>query len=114
LRAAGPNDRIGVAMIGVGTRGDELLRQVQSVPGVEVRVICDLYQGNIKRALEKCENPKVRVAVNVWPQLAFVTVFTTWTRSAVWAASMRAAKLTGTMSSCLSCQPASDRCQKSG
>ncbi len=62
LSAAGSNDRIGVAMIGVGTRGDELLRQVQGVPGVEVRLICDLYQGNIKRALEKCANPKVRVA----------------------------------------------------
>jgi predicted dehydrogenase len=61
LSAAGANDRIGVACVGVGTRGDELLRQVQAVAGTEVRVICDLYQGNIRRALAKCANPKVRV-----------------------------------------------------
>ena len=57
----GNNDRIGVAVVGVGTRGIYLLKEFQQVPGVEVRVICDLYEGNIKRAKEFCSNTKARV-----------------------------------------------------
>jgi len=44
------NDRLGIAMIGVGTRGIYLLEQVQQCPNVEIRIICDLYDGNLKRA----------------------------------------------------------------
>ena len=45
LANAGPSDTIGVACIGVGTQGHRLLQAVQSVPSTEVRVICDLYDG---------------------------------------------------------------------
>ena len=31
------------------------------MPGVEIRTICDLYEGNIKRAKEFCSNTKARV-----------------------------------------------------
>ena len=44
------NDRIGIAMIGVGTRGIYLLDQVLQCPNVDIRVVCDLYDGNLKRA----------------------------------------------------------------
>jgi len=57
-RAAG--DRIGIASIGIGTRGIYLLREFQRVPGV-VRVICDLYDGNLKRARESCINTRARM-----------------------------------------------------
>src|SRR5581483_8001224 len=60
-----PSDRIGVACLGVGTRGHQLLTDAQSVPNSEVRVICDLYEGNVKRALGLCKNPNVRV-VHEW------------------------------------------------
>src|SRR5947209_2747767 len=60
-----PNNTLGVACVGVGTRGHELLRQVQEVPNTEVRVICDLYQGNIKRAKELAKNPNAKV-VREW------------------------------------------------
>ncbi|MFN7998576.1 MAG: Gfo/Idh/MocA family oxidoreductase [Bryobacteraceae bacterium] len=60
-----PSDRIGVACIGVGTRGHQLLTDAQPVPNSEIRVICDLYDGNVKRALGLCKNPKVRV-VHEW------------------------------------------------
>lgn len=53
LAQRGPNDRIGVAMIGVGTRGIYLLEQVQQCPNTEIRVICDLYDGNLKRAASR-------------------------------------------------------------
>jgi predicted dehydrogenase len=61
LAQRGSNDRIGIASIGVGTRGIYLLDNFQKVPGAEIRVICDLYEGNIKRAQDHCTNPKVRV-----------------------------------------------------
>ncbi len=60
-----PSDRIGVACIGVGTRGHQLLTDAQSVPNTEIRVICDLYQGNVKRAVGLTKNPKVRL-VHDW------------------------------------------------
>lgn len=60
-----PNDKIGVACVGVGTRGYYLMGEVQGVPNTEVRIICDLYEGNIKRAQAGCKNPNVRV-VREW------------------------------------------------
>ncbi len=57
----GSGDRIGIAVVGVGTRGIYLLRSFQEVSGVEVRVICDLYDGNLKRAKEFCANTKARL-----------------------------------------------------
>jgi predicted dehydrogenase len=58
LSAKGPNDKLGVAVIGVGTRGLYLMQEFQRVPGVEVRVICDLYDGHLKRAKEFSVNTK--------------------------------------------------------
>lgn len=55
------NRTIGIAVIGVGLRGKYLLEWAQKVPDTEVRIICDLYQGNIAKALKLCRNPKVRV-----------------------------------------------------
>jgi len=39
----GANDRVRVAMIGAGARGQELLKQVVAVPGVQVVAIADVY-----------------------------------------------------------------------
>lgn len=58
LAAKGANDRLGVAVIGVGTRGFYLMKEFQRVPGVEVRVICDLYDGHLKRAKEFSTNTR--------------------------------------------------------
>ena len=59
------NDRLGIACIGVGNRGYFLMKQFEEVPGTEIRIICDLYEGNIKRAKENCKNPDARV-VREW------------------------------------------------
>jgi predicted dehydrogenase len=56
-----PNDTLGVACIGVGTRGHELLREIQACPGTEIRTICDLYDGHVARAKRLTKNEKVRV-----------------------------------------------------
>jgi len=61
LGTASPNETIGVACIGVGTQGHRLLRLAQAVPNTEIRLICDLYTGNVTRAQRLCTNPKVRV-----------------------------------------------------
>ena len=61
LAQRSPNDTLGVAMIGVGTRGIYLHNQVQECPNVEVRVICDLYDGNLQRAQRQNKKKDVRL-----------------------------------------------------
>ncbi len=61
LSQRSPSDMIGVGCIGVGTQGHRLLQRAQEVPNTEIRVICDLYQGNIERALRLTKNSKARV-----------------------------------------------------
>jgi len=63
-----PNDVIGVASIGVGTQGHSLLQFAQNVPKAEIRIICDLYTGNVARAQKLCKNPQVRV-VHEWEKV---------------------------------------------
>lgn len=65
LAQRNPNDRLGVACVGVGTRGYQLMQDVQACPNTEVRIICDLYQGNVKRAQTSSKNEKVRI-VHEW------------------------------------------------
>ncbi|MFN0165725.1 MAG: Gfo/Idh/MocA family protein [Bryobacteraceae bacterium] len=55
------NDRLRVAMIGVGTRGIFLLNQVQESPNTEVTAICDLYEGNVRRAVKATTNKDVKL-----------------------------------------------------
>lgn len=57
-----PNEVLGIAVVGVGTRGIYLHNQVQECPNTEVRVICDLYDGNLKRAERQTKNKKVRLS----------------------------------------------------
>jgi predicted dehydrogenase len=65
LAQKNPNDKIGVAVVGVGTRGYYLLTEFQKVPNTEIRVICDLYDGNIRRAQQATTYKDVRV-VKEW------------------------------------------------
>lgn len=55
-----PNDTIGVAVLGVGTRGIYLLEQFQDCPKTEIRAISDLYTPNVKRAVETAKNKNLR------------------------------------------------------
>ncbi len=68
LAARNPNDRLGVGIIGVGTRGHTLLQQAQAIPNAEIRVISDLYTGHVQRAQGLCTNPKVRI-VKEWEKV---------------------------------------------
>jgi predicted dehydrogenase len=42
-RVLGANNRVRVGMIGVGARGQELLKQVQAIPNVDLVAIADIY-----------------------------------------------------------------------
>jgi predicted dehydrogenase len=40
---AKPTDRLRIGVIGIGSRGQEVTRQLLRVPGVEVAAVCDIY-----------------------------------------------------------------------
>lgn len=65
LARQAPGEKLGIGVIGVGTRGFYLMRETQILPGAEIRLICDIYEGNIKRAKEFCSNAKAKV-VREW------------------------------------------------
>jgi predicted dehydrogenase len=54
------SDTVRVAVIGVGTRGFYLMQKFQEIEGVELRTVCDLYDGNITRAREHATNDKLK------------------------------------------------------
>src|SRR5258708_2201951 len=49
----GANDRIRVGMIGVGDRGNDLLRQIRAVPGVDLVAMADVYSRRRDQRKEK-------------------------------------------------------------
>lgn len=65
LAQRSPNDTIGVASVGVGTRGIYLLERAQESPRTEIRVICDLYDSNLKRAANTARNKRA-VTMKEW------------------------------------------------
>ena len=50
------NDKVRLAVIGMGIQGSGDLRTALKVPGVEFAAACDLYDGRLKRAKEKYGN----------------------------------------------------------
>ena len=57
-RVLGANDRVRVGMIGVGGRGQELLRQVIAVPDAELVAIADIYPRRFDEAKKYAPNIK--------------------------------------------------------
>lgn len=52
LKAASPNDQIGMGFIGVGIRGHHLLGVFQAIPGVRPVIAADVYDGHLTSAKE--------------------------------------------------------------
>src|SRR5258705_4134999 len=52
-RALGANEKLGLALIGSGGRGQTLLDHFRKQPGVESRAICDVYEPNLKAGVAK-------------------------------------------------------------
>lgn len=49
----GANERLQVGFVGVGIRGDQLLRTTLRMNNVKVVAICDAYQGYVKRGVDR-------------------------------------------------------------
>ena len=49
-RYKGPNDKIRVGLIGIGSRGNLLLLYLQKIPSVEITALCDDYLPNLEKA----------------------------------------------------------------
>ncbi len=54
-RALGANDRIRLGVIGVGSRGTNVMGWFQKEPGAEVAALCDCYEDNLLAARAKTE-----------------------------------------------------------
>jgi len=52
MKAAGPNDQIGLGFIGVGIRGSGLLEGFQAISGVRPVIAADVYDGHLEHAKE--------------------------------------------------------------
>jgi myo-inositol 2-dehydrogenase/D-chiro-inositol 1-dehydrogenase len=50
-----PNDVLSIGMIGVGSRGSALLKNLLQIPNVAVRAICDIDAKNLERGLKTVE-----------------------------------------------------------
>ncbi len=48
-----PNDAITVGIIGSGARAQELMDEMNEIPGVEIVAVCDAYKGRVQRAIER-------------------------------------------------------------
>lgn len=60
-----PNERLRLAVVGVGTRGIYLLERMQEAPNTDIAVICDLYDSNLERA-QKTAFHKKAVVTKDW------------------------------------------------
>jgi len=54
-KPAGPNDRVNVAFIGFGIRGNILLEAAKQTGQANLVVVCDCYQGHLDRAKERTD-----------------------------------------------------------
>jgi predicted dehydrogenase len=52
LTAQSPNERINVGVIGTGSRGCHLIRQMLELPGITVTDVCDIYPPHLEAGLE--------------------------------------------------------------
>ena len=53
--ARGPNDTLGIGLIGVGNRGSVLLKSLLQIPSVEVRAICDIDPSRLEAGAKVVE-----------------------------------------------------------
>jgi len=65
LRGAEPtSEPVRVAQIGLGTRGDNILRAAASTKACKVVAVCDVYQPYLRKGVELSNNPDVKTYVD--------------------------------------------------
>ncbi len=55
MKAVGANDEIGLGFIGIGIRGDGLMRGFKAIPGVRPIIAADVYDGHLAHVKELLE-----------------------------------------------------------
>lgn len=61
LRGASPVSKpIGIGLIGVGTRGNNLVHIFGSRKACKVVALCDVYKPHLRRGIERCGNPEAK------------------------------------------------------
>lgn len=61
MRAASVNGEIGIAFIGSGIRGTQLIDEFKPIQGLRFLSVCDLYDGSLARAKEQLANDQLHV-----------------------------------------------------
>lgn len=59
-RAAAPSDTIGLGMIGTGTRGGDLIKDVLKTTGSRIVAICDVYKPHVEKGVKMCGNTEAK------------------------------------------------------
>lgn len=71
LRGAEPtSEPVRVAQIGIGTRGENLIRVAGSKPSAKVVAICDVYKPHLQRGVEPANNPGLKTFTDYREMLA--------------------------------------------
>lgn len=71
LRGVEPTaEPVRVAQIGIGTRGENLIRVAGSKPSAKVVAICDVYKPHLERGIEPSNNPDVKTFTDYREMLA--------------------------------------------
>jgi hypothetical protein len=67
-RPAGATNRVNIGVIGPGSRGKELIRQLLRTPGVEIAAVCDVYEPRFAEVNELVgkKYPGIRMVTNFW------------------------------------------------
>jgi predicted dehydrogenase len=60
VRAAAPSDTIGLGMIGVGTRGGDLVKDVLKTTGGKIVAVCDVYRPHVEKGIKTCGNAEAK------------------------------------------------------
>lgn len=61
-RAVGANDRVRIGIIGPGTRGQEILKEALTIPGVELAMATDIYTARLQEV--QAISPGVKTAMD--------------------------------------------------
>lgn len=60
LRSAGLNGEIALALIGAGTRGGDLIKDLLKCTGAKLRAACDVYRPHVDKAIRYAADPSIK------------------------------------------------------
>ncbi len=55
-----PSDTVQIGVIGTGSRGQHLIQNFLTIPGINIRAVCDIYEPNLKKGLSLSGGEKTK------------------------------------------------------